>query len=118
MRPKSAIYLAAMLMITAASCNKSNSDFLPTGGQLPTRYMTLRDSAFTPSVLSIAVGNSITFLNQGSIPRSIVSDDNSTIVTGPIQPGGSFFYKKDTTGVFGIHCVETPALRATIIITP
>jgi plastocyanin len=113
-----ALISAVVLMLLVSACNKSNEGFLPQGGQLPTRYVSIRDSAIVPNTLIIAVGNSITFLNQTNEIRSIVSDDNTTILTGAIEPGRSFFYKKDTTGTFLIKCVENPALTGTIIITP
>ncbi|HAN65803.1 MAG TPA: hypothetical protein DCQ34_05820 [Chitinophagaceae bacterium] len=108
--------LTALTFFTA--CEKSNPSNPAHGGQLPTRYVTIRDTAIIPSVLTIAVGNSITFLNQSASVKSVVSDDSTTILTGPIAPGASFFYKKDTTGTFGYRCLEDPLLRGTIIINP
>ena len=114
-----ALLASALLMaVFFSSCNKSNEGFIPQGGNLPTRYVTIRDTAITPFILTIATGNSITFLNQSNSVKSVVSQDSATILSGPIAPGSSYFWKKDTTGTFDIHCNENQALRSTIVIVP
>lgn len=105
-------------VLLISSCDKNNEGFNPQGGQLPTNYISIRDTGIIPNLLIIANGNSVTFLNQTSTPKSIVSDDDVTIHSGAIPAGSSFFFKKDTTGVIDFHCVENPALRGSIIQTP
>lgn len=113
--------ILALALLSASiffSCDKSNDGFIPQGGQLPTRYVTIRDTAIIPSILTISVGNSITFLNQTATPKSVVSQDSATILSGPIPAGSFYFWKKDTTGTFEIHLTENPLLRSTIVIVP
>lgn len=110
--------LYLLTVVFFSSCNKSNEGWNPQGGQLPTRYVTIRDTAIIPNILTVSVGNSITFLNQTSTAKSVVSQDSATFLSGPIAPDSSYFWKKDTTGTFDIHLTENPAIRSTIVIIP
>ena len=105
------------ILILFSSCDKNDS-FEPGGGMLPTRYVTIRDTAIVPSLLTISLGNSITFLNQASAPRRVISQDNRTIVSPLIGRDSSYFWKKDTIGTFYIHLVEKPSITSTIQIVP
>lgn len=113
-------FLALMLLTTIIfySCSKSNEDFEAQGGLLPTHYVDIKESTFSPGILIVATGSSITFINGTSVEHSIVSDDSSTILSGAILPGTTFFYKKDTVGNFNYHCGVHPSARGTLILSP
>jgi plastocyanin len=88
------------------------------GGDLPTNYIIVKDSSFSPSTLTVVSGSSITFVNNTAIAHSIATDDGATMPVIVIEPGKSFFFKKDTSGVFPYHCTTHPSAMGTIIITP
>ncbi len=112
------ILLAGLLLAGIISCDKQNSGFNPQGGNIPTNYINILDSSFSPAVLTIAIGSSITFVNSTNTIRTIVSDDSVTIITPGIPAFGSYFYKKDTIGTFNYHCVEKPSARGTVVLRP
>jgi plastocyanin len=100
------------------SCTKTADDFIPEGGLLPTNYVKMSDSTFTPANLIISTGSSVTFVNDSDIEHSIVADDTVTIISNIIAPHTSFFFKKDTVAVIGYHCGVHPGARGTIILRP
>lgn len=100
------------------SCNKGEGISEPQGGTLPTNYINIQDNSFTPPVLYVQTGSSITFVNTTDGDHSIVTDDSSTIVSGTIGRRTSFFFKKDTTGTFYYHCGFHPSVKGTFILKP
>lgn len=109
-------------LITAAffllQCTKYSDGYNPQGGDLPSSYIQILDSTFSPAIDTIALGGSIKFINQSSMAHTIVSDDNTTIPSTLVNPASSFLFKKDTTGIFHYHCVEHPAASGSIVILP
>lgn len=112
------LLLTGILVTAIYSCTKSSEDFEGQGGLLPTHYINIKDSSFSPVVLSISTGSSITFVNTTDFEHSIVSDDSSAILSGLMQRRTSYFYKKDTIGIINYHCGVHPTVKGTIILTP
>jgi hypothetical protein len=88
------------------------------GGLIPTNYIALRDSSFTPATLTVVSGSSITFLNQTPLPQHLMTDDSTTIRDTVILPNKFYFFKKDTSGSFPYHVSDKPSIRGTFNITP
>ncbi len=115
----SAIFIGVCTIATLIfSCGKQNSSFNPIGGTLPTKYITILDSTFSPVSITAAVGSSFTFLNSSTSAHTIISDDTVTFITPSMLPGTSFFFKKDTIGTISYHCKEHPSARGIIILRP
>jgi hypothetical protein len=117
------LLISGLLLAGLYSCSKDNEDFGAQGGLLPTHYISIMDSSFSPAVLTVAAGSSITFLNKTTTNRTIVSADSSTILSPAILPSSSFYVKPDTlSGSMPVyiyyHCKELPAATGTIILMP
>jgi plastocyanin len=107
------------ISVALATCTKT-TDFEAVGGDLPTNYITLQaDGSFTPAILRVASGSSITFVNNDNEPHQLLSSDSVSINTGLIEPVRSFFFKKDTlVGTISYRCTLDSNIRGTVIITP
>ena len=97
---KLAIPVAIFLIIIFISCNKSNNFADPQGGDLPTHYIFIRSTGITPETTRVAMGSSITFVNQDNVSHSYLSFDTITLKTGAIAPHTSYIFHKDTLGFF------------------
>lgn len=97
----------ALLSFVFYSCDKQIG-YNGAGGNLPSNYVYITDSAITPNSLRLSLGASVTFVNTSSQAHQIVSDDNVTIRTTIINPSTSYYYKKDTLGIFNYHCELHP----------
>lgn len=117
------VLLLGMMLAGSYACNK-NSGFDPQGGELPTHYISFRDSSFSPAILTVANGSSITFLNQTASPQTIVGDDSTILKKVLISAHSYYFFKPDTIPATPVqiyipyHSVEHPSARGTIILTP
>ena len=111
----------ALLIATALfGCTKVTEEFNAVGGDLPTHYIVIQaNGSFSPSLLSVASGSSITFVNNDKKPHNIMSTDSISIRTNVIAPNGFFKFKNDSLiGVFPYKCLLDSTIRGTIIITP
>jgi plastocyanin len=103
----------SLLTLLMLSCTKNDSS-VAVGGALPSKFITYTGRQFTPSAVTVAAGTPISFLNSGTTPITVVSDDSLTIRTPIILPGTSFYYNKDTVGTFGFFIVEDSSRRGII----
>jgi len=71
---------------------------------------------FTPAVLTVKVGTTITWKNMSSAPHTVTSDDGQTFDSGNVAVGATFHFTFTTAGPFSYHCNIHPYMRATIIV--
>lgn len=88
------------------------------GGELPSNFIAVKDSSFTPATLTVVSGSSITFVNNTATAKSIITTDSITIKATTIEPNSSFIFKKDTTGTFYYHLTNKPAAGGRFTLTP
>ena len=63
-------------------------------------------STFSPSSLTISIGDIVTWTNYASFNHSVVSDAGSseTWNSGNLSSEGTFGHQFDSVGEFGYHC--------------
>lgn len=105
-------------LILFSGCEKIDEGYNPTGGNLPTNYIVIFDSSFSPSSLTLVGGNSVTFLNSSSRTHQIISADSAMINTGLLAPQAFYYWKKDITGTIPFHCSLHPAEQGVLTLTP
>jgi plastocyanin len=75
--------------------------------------VSLKSIAFEPSDITVAVGGTVTFVNNDSVTHDIVGEGWDS---GAIAPGASFSQTFDTAGTFQIHCSIHPSMTASITV--
>ena len=114
------IFLAFLIVSLAfISCNKDGSDQPePVGGALPTNYIIVNDSTFSPSSVTVVNGSSITFVNRSGTAKGIYSSDSMVINKQNILINTSYFFKKDTVGTIIFRMAGKPSASGSITFTP
>ena len=69
------------------------------------------DNSFTPASLKVAVGDSVTFENEGQIAHTVTGDDFDS---GSLAPGQTFTFKATEKGTFSYVCTFHPGMQGTI----
>lgn len=100
------------------SCSKTYEGAPGVGGRLPSNFISIKDSAFTPAILTVATGSSITFVNNTVATKTIIGTDSTIIPRTLIEAGGSFLFIKNTSGFFDYHLADKPSVSGTINLTP
>ena len=69
------------------------------------------DNTFTPASLKVAVGDTVTFENEGAIAHTVTGDDFDS---GSLAPGDTFTFKASEKGSFSYVCTFHPGMQGTI----
>ena len=114
------IFLAFLTFCSAfTSCNKDGEgQSEPVGGALPTNYIIVNDSIFSPSSVTVVNGSSITFVNRSGTAKGIYSSDSVVINKQNILSNASYFFKKDTVGTIIFRMAGKPSASGSITYTP
>lgn len=73
------------------------------------------DVAFEPDTVTVAVGRSVTWVNQDSVSHNAVADDGSW-KTEIFAEGGSVTLTFDTPGTYSYVCTLHPNMKGTVIV--
>lgn len=105
-------------IVCFVACNKEGAGITDAqGGLLPTNYIIINDSAFSPKDIVVVNGNSFTFVNQTASTKGIYSVDSFVINKQGLLSNTSFFFKKDTIGTIYYFMTGKPAVRGSITLT-
>jgi plastocyanin len=81
--------------------------FVPLAGAAPraaeTKNVTAKDFEFAPKTISVNVGDTITWTNDGPSPHTVTADDAS-FDSGNLDKGGTFSHTFDKAGTFAYFC--------------
>ena len=100
------------------SCTKTEAGFTPQGGELPAHYIIMKDSSFSPAILTVVSGTTIRFLNQTGLEQRITSSDSITIAPVSIPANGFYHFKANNFGIINYHYTNRPGIKGLIIATP
>jgi plastocyanin len=76
--------------------------------------------AFSPAVLTVKVGTTVTWTNMTQAGHTVTSDDGKSFDSGisnPIASGGTYSFTFKQAGTFPYHCQIHPFMKATITVT-
>lgn len=108
----SVFVLALGACSSGASTSGSTTGGTTTGGAAPSSVtVTLQNLAFNPAQVDVAVGGTVTFMNNDSVQHNIAGD---TWSSGPLDPGKSFSQTFPTAGSFPIRCTIHPSMTGTV----
>ncbi len=77
------------------------------------KTINIQNMAFAPSVLSVAVGDTVTFTNSDSLSHTATANDSS-FDTGTIAPGESKTVTLREAKTITFHCNFHPSMTGTI----
>src|SRR5712692_537530 len=71
---------------------------------------------FSPKVLTVNVGATVTWKNTTSVAHTVTSDDGTSFNSGIVPAGGTFTFTFTKAGSFAYHCDIHPYMKATIVV--
>lgn len=77
--------------------------------------ITISDSGFSPSNVTVSAGTAVKFVNGGSTKHTASADDNSW-GTGTMNAGGAFIRYFKTAGTFSYTCAYHANMKGTITV--
>ncbi len=77
--------------------------------------VTIQNFSFSPSILTVKVGDKVTWTNQDSMGHSVTADDKS-FDTGVMANGESKSLTFAKAGSFAYHCSVHPSMMGTVVV--
>ena len=114
MKQKNFLTIALAVSILFFSCSKDESSLVESnngtihasGSGTPINYtakVTIQNSAFTPSAVTVMVSGSILWVNSDNMVHTVTADDGS-FDSGDLQPQASFGFTFNKVGPHPYHC--------------
>ena len=110
-------FLLCFLSAVIFSCNKGGMPEA-VGGDLPTNYIILNPSGFSPVSITAVRNSTFTFVNHSGRTAGIYSSDSMVINQQGIADNTSYLFRKDTLGTIIYRLAGTPSITGSITITP
>jgi plastocyanin len=111
--------LALLLGVLLAACGggstSSDGGSTADGGTASGTEVTIKDLAFTPATLTVAVGSTVTWTNEDAATHTVTADDGS-FDSGSLAQGDTFTQTFDTAGTYAYHCTMHPSMVAEIVV--
>ncbi len=82
---------------------------------IPVGASTLGNRAFAPAELNVAVGTTVSWMNNDSVPHTSTSDVPGWN-SGTVAPGGQFSLAFQAAGTFPYHCAIHPGMVGTVVV--
>jgi plastocyanin len=108
----SLILLAAALAIAGCSKNKSTNSNLP---PVPGNGVTIQGFAFSPSNMSVSVGDTVVWTNRDGVAHTVTSN-TGIWDSGTLGQNQSFTRVFSSAGSFPYHCTIHPSMTGTITV--
>ena len=100
--------LFSVLIITN-SCTKSSD--LPGANEVLMQGM-----AFTPSVITVSAGTTITWTNNDGVVHNVTSNTPGLFSSGSLSPNGTFSHLFSTPGTFSYKCTLHPSMTGSVVV--
>ena len=99
---------AAAIGLTACGGSDEPAAKAPASGGAA---VAVADNSFTPASLEVAVGDTVTFENEGAIAHTVTGDDFDS---GSLAPGDTFTFTASEAGTVSYVCTFHPGMQGTI----
>jgi plastocyanin len=128
--------VAAVLALVAlpSSGAKAKPAYLPSGAAANAAYerglsmatpmatsgtaVAIKNYAFVPAALTVAVGTKVTWTNDDAAPHTVTIQSGPVSFSSPtLQKGDSYTYTFTTAGTYKYYCAVHPSMTASVVVT-
>lgn len=81
-----------------------------------TIYVTIKNGAFVPQVVSVKAGGTVVWVNKDTVPHTTRSDGSLLWDSGTLQPGASYRRVFKATGSYSYSCAVHPTSKGTVYV--
>jgi plastocyanin len=126
-----ALAVVALLLLASAllvlGCGSSTTG-TTAGGQATTTagpgtssasggaQVTLQNFAFSPTSVTVKVGDTVTWTNKDSTGHTVTADDGTTFTSPTMATGATFSFTFTKAGTYAYHCSIHPSMTGTIVV--
>jgi plastocyanin len=116
-------FVFAALGIGLAACGGYGDDSTTTAAKAPAPTtapavsgpkVSVQDNTFKPGAIKVAVGDTITWKNEGAVAHTVTATDGADFDSGTLAPGKSFTFTADKAGTISYVCNFHAGMQGTI----
>jgi plastocyanin len=85
------------------------------GSMMGTARVVLKNFAFSPTSVTVAVGATVTWENQDAMNHNVIADDGS-FKSPDFGPGQTFSFTFQKAGTYTYSCHIHPAMKGTVVV--
>jgi plastocyanin len=111
--------IAVMAVLSAAAPLVPNPLGAAAEAATPAKAATIKivNFDFSPGVVTVPVGATVTWINQDDDAHDIVAD-NKSFHSAPLDSGDSYSFTFGSVGTYGYHCGVHPRMVGKIVVVP
>ena len=84
--------------------------------QPQTYNVSIQNVAFSPSTLTIHVGDTVVWTNKDSVIHTVTSDTGTELNSANLSNGETYSHTFNQAGTFNYHCTVHPMMKAKVIV--
>lgn len=122
--PPRAVLIYFGVAVALAACATPDSPAMPASVTTATSFVPVGDNAinianmaFTPSALTVKVGQTVTWVNRDQEPHTVAAGDGSFHSPG-MGADGTFSFTFTKPGTFDYVCGIHPFMHGSVTVTP
>ena len=109
-----AMLFSMMMVILLSGCTSNQNSNNSTTLVSDPNTVILQNFAFTPNLLAVTNGTTVTWINKDSVSHTVTSDTG--LFNSTLAPGAKFTYKFDNAGKYAYHCDIHLAMKGEIMV--
>jgi len=86
------------------------------GGDASAVTVEVKDFAYNPDPIAVAVGGTVTWTNQDAAPHTATGVDKAALQSGKLDPGANFSQTFTTAGEYAYFCEYHANMKGTIVV--
>ena len=110
-RASALLSVATAAVLALLACRAEDFTRPPEG----TVFVGVRDSFFLPETVTVMLGKSVRWTNEGALQHTVVAD-SVPWQSGLLEHQWWFEVRFDSVGVFDYHCSQHTAMTGTVIV--
>jgi len=110
-----AVLVIGVLAFIFSQQPSSNNPTTPLNTQ--SNEISIKGFAFSPSTISIKVGDTLTWTNQDSTSHTVTSDSGSELSSATLSQGQTYSHTFNTAGTYSYHCTFHSGMKAKVIVS-
>ena len=116
------VFSLLLLLVACAQTPQTGTQVKPSDGNEPGKDINsplsvqISGFKFTPSEITIKVGETVTWTNQDSAPHTVTSDLGNELGSNNLGRGQFYSHTFSQAGTFEYHCGVHPGMKAKVIV--
>ena len=112
---RASFVLSLTLALSSFACGAGSQKPAPSGENVGSNTIAIKDFQFSPQTLVISAGSTVTWVNKDEEPHKVV-EVNSLFTSKPLDTDDKFTFEFKTAGIYEFFCALHPRMTGKITV--